>query len=474
MSYWYRKVMKIYLNHDVWLEIQWFYRKVDLEDVGVNLAQSMGDYELVLSDHKSFVDMTCMEAMILSYNNRKDVCIRSINLSIRIHKEQCSLTATIVISIKNREGKDIIPLWSFQGSVYEENIQYLLDAVDSSMDTGLKIQQLASQDASHDIDMDRQPILSVDVMCNINHSVELVDDNLNAVSSPVESTPMVLANMMNVKYITIPDTLSLGEHVELIQTVKSKGDCNGPDGTIKPTKSAGYLDCKFPHAFKWLYRQQAIRTMDIPCLHSDLSWWLIVYIVASDKALAEFFQCAAGSLSMAKVHVDCAIQCDANSLQESGDMVKLSCKDLGMMNQQYALAVAVQDNDPPPVLSIVPPFMNQNMVSDDEHHIPTVIIIVRATARDLNKEPDKCPTRHTTHKMIKNVSSKQQLRAPTRSYNKTNRWEEDERVIGENKMPLSKQQLRAPTRSFNKANRWEEEDRVLGENKCATVTQAET
>lgn len=30
-----------------------------------SLAQSMGDYELVLSDHKSFVDMTCMEGTCL-------------------------------------------------------------------------------------------------------------------------------------------------------------------------------------------------------------------------------------------------------------------------------------------------------------------------------------------------------------------------------------------------------------------------
>ncbi|KAG2108816.1 hypothetical protein BD769DRAFT_1392632 [Suillus cothurnatus] len=75
MSYWYGKVTKISLkpqgqSHDVWLEIQWFYRKVDLEDLGVDLAQSMGDHELVLSDHKSFVDMTCMEdhAVIHSYD----------------------------------------------------------------------------------------------------------------------------------------------------------------------------------------------------------------------------------------------------------------------------------------------------------------------------------------------------------------------------------------------------------------------
>ncbi|KAG2745199.1 hypothetical protein P692DRAFT_20849949 [Suillus brevipes Sb2] len=75
MSYWYGKVAQIYLKqrtgtHDVWLEIQWYYRRVDLEDVGVDLATSMGDYELVLSNHKSFVDMTCVEdhAIILKYD----------------------------------------------------------------------------------------------------------------------------------------------------------------------------------------------------------------------------------------------------------------------------------------------------------------------------------------------------------------------------------------------------------------------
>jgi hypothetical protein len=71
------------LIKDVWLEIQWYYRRVDLEDVGVewvlyllfwslmsiykcagrSLATSMGDYELVLSNHKSFVDITCVEGV---------------------------------------------------------------------------------------------------------------------------------------------------------------------------------------------------------------------------------------------------------------------------------------------------------------------------------------------------------------------------------------------------------------------------
>ncbi|KAG2136432.1 hypothetical protein DEU56DRAFT_756338 [Suillus clintonianus] len=73
MSYWYGKIAKIYLKkrgdtHDVWLDIQWYYRRLDLEDNGVDLAQYMGEYELVLSDHTSLVDMTCVEdhALIVS------------------------------------------------------------------------------------------------------------------------------------------------------------------------------------------------------------------------------------------------------------------------------------------------------------------------------------------------------------------------------------------------------------------------
>ncbi|KAG2335435.1 hypothetical protein BDR05DRAFT_1006815 [Suillus weaverae] len=68
MSYWYGKVAKIYLRprgetHDVWLDIQWYYRRVDLEDAEVDLAESIGEYELVLSDHNSLVDMMCIEVM---------------------------------------------------------------------------------------------------------------------------------------------------------------------------------------------------------------------------------------------------------------------------------------------------------------------------------------------------------------------------------------------------------------------------
>ncbi|KAG2083493.1 hypothetical protein BD769DRAFT_1398019 [Suillus cothurnatus] len=73
MSYWYGKVLEIYLNpggQDVWLDIKWYYRKVDLEDEGVDLAASVGEHELVLSDHTSVVDMCCVEdhATILAYD----------------------------------------------------------------------------------------------------------------------------------------------------------------------------------------------------------------------------------------------------------------------------------------------------------------------------------------------------------------------------------------------------------------------
>jgi hypothetical protein len=110
MSYWYGKVMEIYwttaktnktqvtetiiplpirydyscgIRQDVWLDIQWYYRRVDLEDKDVeydfpswcfaepltvsslsSLAACVGDYELVLSDHKSVVDMHCVEGVL--------------------------------------------------------------------------------------------------------------------------------------------------------------------------------------------------------------------------------------------------------------------------------------------------------------------------------------------------------------------------------------------------------------------------
>ena len=107
MSYWYGKVLGIYLKtakktqvtetiilvpiqydyscgvrKDVWLDIQWYYRRVDLEDQDVeyvcplrsfaeilkvsssSLAACVGEYELLLSDHKSVVDMHCVEGVL--------------------------------------------------------------------------------------------------------------------------------------------------------------------------------------------------------------------------------------------------------------------------------------------------------------------------------------------------------------------------------------------------------------------------
>ncbi|KAG1844918.1 hypothetical protein C8R48DRAFT_780142 [Suillus tomentosus] len=64
MSYWYGKVAEIYLKsgtQDVWLEIQWYYRQIDLQDEDVDLSACVGEYELVLSGHKSVVDMSCVE-----------------------------------------------------------------------------------------------------------------------------------------------------------------------------------------------------------------------------------------------------------------------------------------------------------------------------------------------------------------------------------------------------------------------------
>ncbi|KAG2045376.1 hypothetical protein BDR06DRAFT_1063751, partial [Suillus hirtellus] len=50
--------------------IQWYYRRLDLEDEGIDLAACVGEYELVLSDHRSVVDMGCVEdhATILPYD----------------------------------------------------------------------------------------------------------------------------------------------------------------------------------------------------------------------------------------------------------------------------------------------------------------------------------------------------------------------------------------------------------------------
>ncbi|KAG1829886.1 hypothetical protein DFJ58DRAFT_848588 [Suillus subalutaceus] len=364
-------------------------------------------------------------------------------------------------SIKNREGKDIIPLrqlssiynihclisrevdWgsyhantcqeydlcgAFQGSVYEENIQHLLDAVDTSMDAGLKGQKSASSEASHDINTDRQPPLEVDVMqSNIDRSVESVDDNLNASSAaefaqashdidtdrqptlevdvthtninhPVGSVDENLNAISSTadatdgehtfdESITISDTLSLSQHSELIQTATSNRGCTGTDGAIEPPKSAEHVESglrPFPHAFKQSYCRRAISTMGVPSIRIDLSQWFIAYIVVrmreihgldedtpldhvldfgsenhvtcaeysevhgmatfiknvqtisvERRTMAQFFECASRGLTMARVFVDCAIQCDEES------------EDHNMKHQRDALAIAVQDTDSP-------------------------------------------------------------------------------------------------------------------------------
>ncbi|KAG2095742.1 hypothetical protein BD769DRAFT_1678239 [Suillus cothurnatus] len=64
MGYWYGKVNDIYVarnSQDAWINIQWYYRRIDLEDECVDIAEFVGDYELVRSDHKSLVDMHCIE-----------------------------------------------------------------------------------------------------------------------------------------------------------------------------------------------------------------------------------------------------------------------------------------------------------------------------------------------------------------------------------------------------------------------------
>ncbi|KAG1860969.1 hypothetical protein F4604DRAFT_1684241 [Suillus subluteus] len=258
----------------------------------------------------------------------------------------------------------------------QSNINRSVESVDDNLNAVSSAAELAR--ASHDIDTDRQPTFEVDVThTDINRSVESVDDNLNAISST--------ADAMNGEHtfdesITIADTLSLSQHSELIQTVTSNGDYTGTDGAIEPTKSAEY----FPHAFKLSYCRRAISTMGVPSIRIDLSQWFIAYIVVrmreihgldedtpldhvldfgsennvtyaeysemhgmatfiknvqtisvERRSMAQFFECASRGLTMARVFVDCAIQCDEDS------------EDHDMKHQRDALAVAVQDNDSP-------------------------------------------------------------------------------------------------------------------------------
>ncbi|KAG2129699.1 uncharacterized protein EDB93DRAFT_1256175 [Suillus bovinus] len=73
MEYWYGKVNDIYVQpntRDAWVNLQWYYRRIDLEDYCIDIAEFVGDYELVRSDHKSLVDMHCIEdhAIIQKYD----------------------------------------------------------------------------------------------------------------------------------------------------------------------------------------------------------------------------------------------------------------------------------------------------------------------------------------------------------------------------------------------------------------------
>ncbi|KAG1778123.1 hypothetical protein EV702DRAFT_1044814 [Suillus placidus] len=67
LSYWYGKVKEIYWKTT--LQNQ-YYGQIDLEDEDINLAACVGEYELVLSDHTSIVDMHCVEthATIVQYD----------------------------------------------------------------------------------------------------------------------------------------------------------------------------------------------------------------------------------------------------------------------------------------------------------------------------------------------------------------------------------------------------------------------
>ncbi|KAG2046773.1 hypothetical protein BDR06DRAFT_977246 [Suillus hirtellus] len=57
-------------NKNLWLKMKWYYRRVDLQDIYVDIADFVGDYELVRSDHMSLVDMHCVEghAIIQTYH----------------------------------------------------------------------------------------------------------------------------------------------------------------------------------------------------------------------------------------------------------------------------------------------------------------------------------------------------------------------------------------------------------------------
>ncbi|KAG2354620.1 hypothetical protein BDR07DRAFT_1494278 [Suillus spraguei] len=97
MSYWYGKVAQISLDtsqdaQNAWLKIRWYYRKVDLEDEGVDLAACIGEYELVLN-HATILpydedDLTQPQIPTRTLYNRWTIEIKfskSTNLAEEVH-----------------------------------------------------------------------------------------------------------------------------------------------------------------------------------------------------------------------------------------------------------------------------------------------------------------------------------------------------------------------------------------------------
>ncbi|KAG1729378.1 hypothetical protein EDB19DRAFT_1938813 [Suillus lakei] len=112
MSYWYGKVLGIYLKmakktqKDVWLDIQWYYRQVDLEDQDVEYVSCVGEYELLLSNHKSVVDMHCVEAhtKIVRYDEG-DLSQPQIQTATLYHRWNISMQFTMRRNVPQLQAK---------------------------------------------------------------------------------------------------------------------------------------------------------------------------------------------------------------------------------------------------------------------------------------------------------------------------------------------------------------------------------
>ncbi|KAI6139652.1 hypothetical protein BKA82DRAFT_11116 [Pisolithus tinctorius] len=66
MSYWFGTIKGIFIQpHNtqqiVWVEIQWFYCHADLRTLHRRLLDTLLEYELVNSDHRSVIDIHCIE-----------------------------------------------------------------------------------------------------------------------------------------------------------------------------------------------------------------------------------------------------------------------------------------------------------------------------------------------------------------------------------------------------------------------------